>query len=290
MRQMTRGPSPPSLDGPTSAGGKELLEAKEFFKAKANRELEFGFKAYKADDVREALRTTFHRKCAYCESQYAGTQPEDVEHYRPKSGYHDGKKLQKPGYWWLAAEWSNLLPSCIDCNRARRQDLGEGPKTVAGKANQFPLAPGSKRARRPGQEAMEKPLLLDPTIEDPMDHLEFTEKGVVRSRLVDGQESPRGGATITVVALQRRDLVELRKEVARKVLVAIEHVQETMADIKDTSQLAGPSPSDRRERLVRLRDRLKRNLTELTSYAKKDAPYSGMAEEMIRAFRQSVGI
>ena len=29
--------------------------------------------------------------------------------------------LGASGYWWLAAAWKNLLPSCPPCNQRRRQ-------------------------------------------------------------------------------------------------------------------------------------------------------------------------
>ncbi len=62
-----------------------------------------------------ALRKLYHNKCAYCESAIVpydnhNDSPEirkrfTVEHYRPKTYYY-----------WLAYEWSNLLPLCKDCN------------------------------------------------------------------------------------------------------------------------------------------------------------------------------
>ena len=106
-------------------------------------------------------------KCAYCESFYAGTQPVDVEHYRPK-GKVDGM-AGHPGYWWLAGRWENLLPSCIDCNRKRRQktpkaadgllvtllengDFDRQDTLSTGKATAFPLAEGSPRALQEGDD------------------------------------------------------------------------------------------------------------------------------------------
>ncbi|MEF9674035.1 hypothetical protein QNM99_25505 [Pseudomonas sp. PCH446] len=43
----------------------------------------------------------------------------DVEHYRPKGAVSED--ASHPGYWWVAMDWDNLLPSCIDCNRKRKQ-------------------------------------------------------------------------------------------------------------------------------------------------------------------------
>lgn len=53
-----------------------------------------------------------------------GGAPLDVEHFRPKSEIDEvdpatfrpvpGRAPTAPGYYWLAAAWSNLLPSCIE--------------------------------------------------------------------------------------------------------------------------------------------------------------------------------
>src|SRR5688500_1280853 len=118
MRAVERGQCPPGLDGPDSVGGRERARAIAFYADEANRDESFDFRAYGHDDVKLELERMFHQKCAYCESDYGATEPVDVEHYRPKGAFlrPDGS-LSNPGYYWLAAEWTNLLPSCIDCNR-----------------------------------------------------------------------------------------------------------------------------------------------------------------------------
>ncbi|WP_314961798.1 hypothetical protein [Bradyrhizobium cosmicum] len=73
----------------------------------------FPFQAYKAEGVKKRLEELFHGKCAYCESLYASQAPVDVEHYRPKGRVKD--EHAHPGYWWLASEWTNLLPASITC-------------------------------------------------------------------------------------------------------------------------------------------------------------------------------
>ena len=58
---------------------------------------------YKYQDVKDALRSLYHGKCAYCETYDPSPH---VEHYRPKRG----------GYYWLAYSWDNLIASCSQCN------------------------------------------------------------------------------------------------------------------------------------------------------------------------------
>src|SRR6185369_2016739 len=143
---------PASLVGATSVGVVETKEAEAFYENGAHADDSFDFKAYKSADVNAALTAEFHGKCAYCESPYEATHPVDIEHYRPKGGYVKDNKLTKPGYYWLAADWMNLLPSCIDCNRRRRQKFKDEPEQLAGKANLFPIADETKRATRPRAE------------------------------------------------------------------------------------------------------------------------------------------
>ena len=132
MRRVPRPPEPPSLRDAKTL--KERQDALDFYAAWDGQTKYDGYKAYKNPDIRAALEEAFGGKCAYCETYYAATQPVAIEHYRPKGEVTiDGKRVP-PGYYWLASEWTNLLPSCTDCNSPRKQDLPEESRT-AGKAN-----------------------------------------------------------------------------------------------------------------------------------------------------------
>lgn len=154
----------------------------------------YEFDRYRSAEVKAELDRIFHGKCAYCESFYAKTQPVDVEHYRPKGKVDDAGDHR--GYWWLAMDWENLVPSCIDCNRKRWQktpdavqqnsmtalnahgDFARGEELKTGKQSAFPLASGSPRAKWDTVEkdtdlSREKRLLLDPTRDIPEEHLVF---------------------------------------------------------------------------------------------------------------------
>lgn len=61
--------------------------------------------------VIDALNLSYDNKCAYCERICKA----DVEHYRPKKKVRES--INHPGYYWLCYEWTNLIPSCINCNR-----------------------------------------------------------------------------------------------------------------------------------------------------------------------------
>lgn len=164
---------------------------------------------------REQIFTCYANKCAYCECFYKISNNEgDVEHFRPKGRVRDldrqivkivvgGKKQNHPGYWWLAYEPINLLPSCALCNRS-------------GKGDYFPLEPGGVYALNPGDEASEHPLLIHPGLENPDDHLRFDPQLGVLIPL-----TARGEQTIATFLLNRDHLLQARLQTYRHVAMSI---------------------------------------------------------------------
>lgn len=169
---------------------------------------------YKAQKHQVYLNTEgpFHGKCAYCEQRIKGDQPGDVEHFRPKKAItdevdnpimisEDGETRPHPGYYWLVYEWRNLLPSCSLCNRPST-DYATGDKI--GKRNRFPVI--GCHAIRPGQEAVEKPLLLHPCYDDPSEHLDVDASGIF------SEKTNRGAMCITIFGLNLRELPAYRRQ------------------------------------------------------------------------------
>lgn len=209
---------PESLSAPDGPGKTELQSARDHYSQPDAKTYSFG--AYKKADIKTALERLFHGKCAYCESNYASVAAVDIEHYRPKGGVAEEKTHK--GYWWLAADWKNLLPSCNDCNR-RRYHLSfdqnapelqpqDGEYEASGKQNSFPI-----RGRRARSEAddleVEDALLIDPTRTDPALHLEWpqdTKLAVVNPAQQNNSPSEYGRTSIDVYGLNRHRLVELR--------------------------------------------------------------------------------
>ncbi|WP_417683970.1 hypothetical protein [Roseibium sp.] len=261
--------APSVLNEPFRSDGKTELERVTAHRNGPDRDKSFDFSRYKSAAVKEALEQLFHGKCAYCESFYSSTQPVDVEHYRPKGKVEDDDA--HPGYWWLAMEWSNLLPSCIDCNRRRNQrtpmadrqdlvelartgDLNRARKLATGKACAFPLADDGVRCTAPpGEETdliAEKALLLDPTRDNPDDHLVFVisrehqislvgakaqsegagallppatdDVGGVNTAANAAGVSSRGAVSIQVYGLNRLGLVQARTRVLRDLEMLLE--------------------------------------------------------------------
>ena len=154
----------------------------------------------------------FHGKCAYCEKMIASDQHADIDHYRPKAGVTDendliievtieGASRPHPGYYWLAYDWKNLLPSCELCNR---HFSGRQGNESLGKRNRFPV--DGTHAVQPGGEANEKPMLINPTVDDPKNHFTFDGSGVL------GLMTSEAELTEKVLGLNKRGLPDERKE------------------------------------------------------------------------------
>lgn len=281
MRRVPVPPEPPSLASVRTL--RERQAALDWFADPAHAAQSFtkpGFHAYSNDDVKATLDSTFHRKCAYCESYYGATMPLDVEHYRPKAGVQltpGSSAVTPPGYYWLASQWLNLLPSCADCNRPRGQELPDNLRATAGKANRFPVGAEARRARRPGEEADEPRLLLHPYFDEPAKHLRFVtdlrspRAGEVEPAPVGRKRtpSPQGQASIEVYALQRRGLVDARLAMLKRLTMALADVEDDVDEINS----AGLTPH--------LAERFKRHVAELKGYARPDQEYSAMCAQMI---------
>ncbi|MDH0863142.1 hypothetical protein [Mitsuaria sp. GD03876] len=267
----------------------------------------FEFAAYKHADVKRRLDDLFHGKCAYCETFYAASAPVDVEHYRPKGAVSEDQT--HPGYWWLAMAWDNLLPSCIDCNRRREQlapDASTSLKQLAvdatghngfqrvlsGKKDSFPLASGGRRLLAESQSyAEEQALLLDPTRDDPMEHLRFHVQspiGLVLPARSGGRPSQRGAMSIQIYGLNRLGLVQDRTRVLRH----LEFLGDLAVDLSAMAQELD-TPAARQalaqagvllvpERLALLLDR---TLAEMKGMAEPKAPYSTMVQAWLAAFQ-----
>jgi uncharacterized protein (TIGR02646 family) len=229
----------------------------------------FRFEAYKVAAVKQALNAAFCFKCAYCESNFGATQPVAIEHYRPKGKIRTRDGELVPGYYWLAADWENLLPSCTDCNSPRRQTIG-GVEITAGKGNWFPLASERHRAKAPRQEADEERLLLHPYRDFPQRHLEFIDEGVVRPRLSPGgRASPKGQASIEVYALQRPGLVKAREAMQIRVRAQLAVVRREAARLDADPRNAAQA------------ELLRTELAGLRRLMAPEQPYSEIARQTI---------
>lgn len=170
------------------------------------------------------LRKLYHNKCAYCESPIVphdnhNDSPEirtrfTVEHYRPKTYYY-----------WLAYEWSNLLPLCTVCNNDKGDKfpfIGKNPYRMTNKMlllkhpqtveNELDL----EKCRANNKDLLvENASFLHPEIDEPELYLRFSIDGQIRfNDLKLGKETEeafeirrkRAEVTIKEIKLDRFDL------------------------------------------------------------------------------------
>ena len=154
---------------------------------------EFSNHIYGATEVRDLLKELQHNKCCYCESK---TSPGRIDHYRPKGAVRQSEESARvrPGYYWLAYGWDNLVLACEDCNR-KKSDL-------------FPLEDTERRARNHLDRLdLEAPLLLNPYVEmNPDAHLTFVGPAC-------HPRTTRGRITATLLELNRPMLQEERQRI-----------------------------------------------------------------------------
>jgi uncharacterized protein (TIGR02646 family) len=148
--------------------------------------------------VKSALRAMQRGKCAYCEVE-VHDNPGTIDHFRPSKAVQQakGEEILRPGYFWLAYQWENLLLACIDCNQYQKRIY-------------FPLANQEARARSFHDDLnYEEPLLIDPSAEPVSQYLRFRKELV---EAIDG--NARGTETISVFWLndERRALVGNRRK------------------------------------------------------------------------------
>ncbi|MEU1386302.1 MULTISPECIES: hypothetical protein [unclassified Nonomuraea] len=112
------------------------------------------------DEIHSVLAemSTGLERCMYCED----SQGTDIEHFRPKADYPEH-----------AFAWLNYLLACSRCNSNHKR-------------NRFPL------------DASGEPMLIDPTFDDPADHLSLSPTTGMYAAL-----DAKGAATIDVCGLNR---------------------------------------------------------------------------------------
>ena len=150
---------------------------------------------YGDSSVKSALVAAQHGKCCFCERKIGGEG--DVEHFRPKATFCQGEglPLERPGYYWLAYEWGNLLLACPICNQRFKKSL-------------FPLSDPAKRARNHHADVFqERPLFIHPAEEDPTPLIGFRQEFAYAKR-----GNRRAKATISALGLNRENLSEDRRD------------------------------------------------------------------------------
>lgn len=280
---------PDVLKKDSSTLQKELDAAIAHYANPENNKKAYKFRLYSNADVKDKLIKMSHGKCAYCESDILANYVGDIEHFRPKGEIEELKATgnSKPGYYWLAADWNNLLFSCRNCNQKSKQQTASNDELNSmGKMNQFPLFDESKRVRSHTEDIQQEEtvrLLLNPCIEDPEEYFTYDiDSGVIKPKKDAVFLKQRALSSIAVFALQRVPLVHKRKKRVVEISAQMKNVETALktynnfydADDEDTYYL---------------KENLKTQLKHLKDFLNEKQEFLGLARQMIGAFMKNFG-
>jgi uncharacterized protein (TIGR02646 family) len=155
---------------------------------------------YRHKEIRAALETMFHGKCAYCESKIGHVSDAHIEHYRPKSRFPD-----------RTFDWDNLLLACGQCNSARY------------KGEKFP-------------DVHERGPFINPCEDAPEDHFTFQYDPKTKLANVYGK-TDRGKTTEELLGLNREALREYRsRQITRLAFIVLKaHSDPTARELLDAA-------------------------------------------------------
>lgn len=273
---------PPCLTG--SSATNEQKRAEDYYKTNPAGLPSFtGFAVYSGPTVKQALGEMFSWKCAYCESEFVN-HGVHVEHFRPKGRV----KLERDGgyqkgYWWLAAKWDNLLPTCIDCNTEATHVLPDGTSKKVGKGDYFPLPTGTPCAPSLGYLHTESPVLIDPSKINPGQYFEFTVASsnrktysLVRPKKLDEGGMKRAEVSIDAYALNRHRLVVQRTARLSKLEADLLNWRMQLRMLEKVSD-----PSERQDFAKEVSARLSEILE---FYVNRDKPYSAACAAFVQSW------
>ncbi|WP_156127549.1 hypothetical protein [Paracoccus sanguinis] len=145
----------------------------------------------------------FAGTCAFCERPVDTS--EGVSHFRPLNIDGDyGGEESADHYSWLAYEWLNLFLICRSCQKRRWNRF-----FVSGRRARFLATFDEVRSE-------ERPLLIDPTTDNPSSHLSFLFTG----ECIPKSNSAKGKVTVEILALNDVELVNQRGEAVEAVMGA----------------------------------------------------------------------
>jgi len=143
-------------------------------------------------DYKSHLQPLFRSRCAYCishEDVMGGYDAMEVDHFRPK---------QCIEFQHLEKEWGNLYYACRRCNLH--------------KSNHWPTSDEEADGLR----------FIDPCEDDPDDHLRLTRHPQNGDVCWLRALTPAGQYTIEKIRLNRKQLIDMRRALARQEREALE--------------------------------------------------------------------
>ena len=297
-----------ALSKPLRGGLTELQVARNYYAAVPRPARAYTFKRYKEFEVCVELDSMFRGKCAYCEAPYRAVDARNIEHFRPKGGVTEHPP--HPGYWWLAADWTNLLPCCPPCNQRRRhifyrlgmtavdfeRELQRRPAASTGKGNFFPLSASNWVDQEGVDVAVEDPLLINPCLRNPELHMRWVFDRdrsvpiweadpvfpVLMPRVMpDGSVDRYADASIKVYGLNRSGLIRERVERLRELQRASIPAVDAFIDLANLADQQGKEVEEANSKLAKYK-RL------LYAFAAPETRFSSMASAYLLEFEQGL--
>ncbi len=126
--------------------------------------------AWRDKSVLNELKKLYHGKCAYCEQK---SETLYIDHYRPPNKY-----------LWLKNEWSNLLPVCSECDKAKKDSFPLNGKQIT-------IPPRNKKDYHANSKYLlsEQPLILHPEVDTVENHFYFEKNGVIQGFTEKGRKT-----------------------------------------------------------------------------------------------------
>lgn len=198
---------------------KDLSGQLEKIAEKAARKAFIAAHADAWSDVRSELEAMSFRKCWYTESRDAASRNQ-TDHYRPHGRVKQAEGQFAEGYCWLAFDVENYRIVGVLAN-TQNQEYSE--ETV-GKGIWFPLADPTMRATLANPNiGGETPLLLDPTVIEDVDKIEFIDNGEAHPAAhLDDEAKAVVDSAIIRMGIRQDMLNEARRQKWRDCLRTIE--------------------------------------------------------------------
>lgn len=290
---------------PQSSGEWETRDAIEYYRDITNHQEKYkktgvngtrtqqGYSVYSEKSVRKILLKMFHGKCAYCESKITAIYNGDIEHFRPK-GKIQNANPSRPGYFWLASEWENLLFACPFCNQTNTHEFRDGDKieeAVFGKLDQFPLETEAHRLKYThgiiyftnnsvykqafDLEESER-LLLNPCEDENIErYFKFDDNGaIITNDGLTSFEEKKARTSILTYALHRLPLTIAREE---KIIQIKAQIRRLEIAITNYNKYMNNSDEER----VWFDGIMREEMTILKRFKDPDQEYAGLARYII---------
>lgn len=217
--------------------------------------------------LRDHLSAMSYRKCWYSEAREAVSRYQ-VDHFRPHGRAKQAVGDLSDGYSWLAFDPENFRLAGVLCNTINKEYSDDS----VGKGDWFPLEnPGSRACLENRNTAAEAPIILDPTDEDDVSKLVFSEGGMIGpSSDLDEERKERVRLAIRCLGLDQSLLNSERNKTWREC-------------IRKIGQFSRFAVKSKNERTAEEQQTMTEIAAELIRMSRADAQFSAVARSCLIA-------